>query len=504
MSAFLERKDRKVIPRWRHSSTTAAIGELASAGTPGFAIAPGRIDKQVEDWERNRTAWHAADLVSAAFVQGLREPAVEAAQFLVREDASLPPSAWRLARRLLEGPEPLSGDLTDPAVVPDAAARQEIRGLKSRLRDDPRNAIAWTDLSRYHLTQGHPEKAASAIRIALALSPTNRFVLRAAARFFVHQGDLDRARRILVDSEATQYDPWLVAAEISVSAANGTKPRFAKVGRQLLAGRSFRCFDTTELASALATLELEHGNARLAKKLFHQALETPTENSVAQAEWASNLISGINLDVSSYEVPRNFEARAWHGQETGDWPTALRNAQQWQADQEFSSRPAMMGSYIASVIFENYVLARQIANRGRAANPDEPTLLNNLAFASASAGDLSEAQLWLKHALSTGQPTVALTATHGLVCFRAGLIEEGRALYLKAIESAGHGTKQRALAALFLAREEILSSTAFAGQALERAEEECNRRSSDSDIALLLERFTKMLRQGSRETDCRS
>src|SRR5271166_1403342 len=38
---------------------------------------------------------------------------------------------------------------------------------------------------------------------------------------------------------------------------------------------------------------------------------TPTENSLAQATWASDQLSGLNVDVRHFQVPRNFEADAW-------------------------------------------------------------------------------------------------------------------------------------------------------------------------------------------------
>src|SRR5690242_21067869 len=56
-------------------------------------------------------------------------------------------------------------------------------------------------------------------------------------------------------------------------------------------------FDSSELASALATEELEAARARHARRLFEQALTAPTENTVAQATWAATVGGLSTLDL---------------------------------------------------------------------------------------------------------------------------------------------------------------------------------------------------------------
>src|SRR5439155_22265534 len=95
--------------------------------------------------------------------------------------------------------------------------RSRIRVLRQRSIAEPRNAFVWVDLALLYTTLGLRDQAARAIRIALALAPEDRFVLRCASRFLVHIGDAERAHHILKRSEATPYDPWLMAAEFAVS-----------------------------------------------------------------------------------------------------------------------------------------------------------------------------------------------------------------------------------------------------------------------------------------------
>lgn len=41
---------------------------------------------------------------------------------------------------------------------------------------------------------------------------------------------------------------------------------------------------TSELASAIGTLEFEHGNRKGVRRMFDRAMRDPTENTVAQAD----------------------------------------------------------------------------------------------------------------------------------------------------------------------------------------------------------------------------
>jgi hypothetical protein len=67
---------------------------------------------------------------------------------------------------------------------------------------------------------------------------------------------------------STPYDPWLAAAEIALGSLAGGGPMFGKAGRRLIESESHSPFQTSELSSALGTIELESGKNAMAKKLF--------------------------------------------------------------------------------------------------------------------------------------------------------------------------------------------------------------------------------------------
>jgi tetratricopeptide (TPR) repeat protein len=490
---FLEDKNRNTIPRWRDSQTTISLGELYSL-RPAKKTAPpyDTLRQLLQEWKLNLKPWHASDLMGAALVLGKTDLAVDAAEFVLAHGSDCPAATLALALKILS---PGSGLIPEGALhrVEPGTVHHQIHEMKCRVREDLRNAIAWVDLGRAYTVIGQRDQAVRAMRLASILSPTNRFVLRSCARFFLHYGDAKYAHRLVASAASTPTDPWLLAAELTCAAVAHEGPRFVKIARRVLTGSDFPPSSTTELASALGTLELEDGNQKKAKRLLRESLRDPTENSVAQAEWASRLLSGLEIGADRYLVPRAFEARAQHSFEQSEWDVALRYAVQWQRDEPFSTRAAALASYISATIFEDYDESISIIEYSLVANPKDPGLTNNLAFALASSGRVLEAEKQLSTIDETSLADlsiVTLLATRGLVCFRKGLVDQGRQFYLQAMEEARRRgmAKHYALAATYLAREEMIANTSFRRRALEEAAS-ASRRQSFADVAAVLSRL---------------
>src|SRR5207249_126382 len=105
-------------------------------------------------------------------------------------------------------------------------------------------------------------------------------------------------------------DPWLVAAEVAVSPLAGRTSRLIKHGRRLLESHQFEPIAVSELASAIGTEDLAAGSVRRARQLFGSSLNDPTENAVAQAEWASRHDAGFKFEERLLDVEYSYEARA--------------------------------------------------------------------------------------------------------------------------------------------------------------------------------------------------
>src|SRR5262249_25079281 len=127
-------KDRKrsIIPRWRTSSFTAILGELASPTSASVRPSSGLLDKKLEEWSRNRTLSFATDLLGTALIEGGSQKAAEAAEFVLSQSG-----ASSVARTLALAILPASSSGIAPVKRPEEA----IRYIRSRLREGPRNAL---------------------------------------------------------------------------------------------------------------------------------------------------------------------------------------------------------------------------------------------------------------------------------------------------------------------------------------------------------------------------
>jgi tetratricopeptide (TPR) repeat protein len=496
---FLPKTNRKIIPRWRDFWTTAALGQLSPAEISVDSASLPRADQLEarEAWLLRPTLWHALDLIGSAFVvSDLTDPEVlSAAKYLESRIKDCPPPAQRLIHKVLYPTSEL-GIVAESLNSSEERVRTEIHKKRRRLSTEPRNSILWTDLACLYTSLGEVEKAQHAIDMSCYLAPDNRFVVRSSARFLVHIGEYEKALRLLRSTELHQSDPWVVAAEIGISTFSNKDSRLFKLGRRMVESHTLSDFSKSELASAMATVELNEGNRKAARKLFKESLAVPTENSFAQAEWASAEVGELNLTMNQGDIPRNYEARALHGYRLGEWETAVRNTQNWLNDQPFSSRPAGVLSNLYSSILERYQDALAVVKFGLNSNPGDRMLTNNLAFVLINLDRLDEAEAVLKRTNAReidDTATITLTATEGLLLFRTGLPEVGRSMYLDAIDLAMRKGNRHyaALASIFMAIEEIRADTETKSQSFRSAAAHATK-SDEPDVRHLYYRLLTM------------
>ncbi|WP_447003521.1 hypothetical protein ACRAKI_28195 [Saccharothrix isguenensis] len=511
MTALNGSEDRMIIPRWRMWKFTRWSSEvisLSSRTSPAetafpvpFAERVTEITKRMASFKSRPGIHSAADLVGTALVLDLldHDGVTEAAQYVISQK-SAPINARKIAERAL--------GLTD-AILPSGsspdlnsnAARDRVVQLRRAVSLQPRNAICWADLAHAHTTLGTSQSALKAMRIALALSPDNRFILRSATRLHLQMDNFDTAHDLLVTNPRRLEDPWVLAAEIATANLAGRPIRNLRRGRQML-DAGFTPLHISELASALAALELQSGNTKQARRLLRKALEDPTENAVAQAEWSAQ--HGVDVvKPQQLDIPQGFEARALYASRIGDFKQAVEHATYWLADQPFALDPAIFISYTASLLAQDYEAAAKASQLGLITNPNDPTLLNNLAFALASMDQPTQAaEVMRRYPQGTGDTLerAAFTATRGLIAYRLGDIEVGRKLYLDAVET--FRTKGRAstaaIAIVMWACEEIRSDGPLADEAIELASSAFKRNQSDKELNALHDRFEQALARRQR------
>lgn len=474
MSLTLLPGPRRIIPRWRDFTTTLALGELDRVRSKVQASRFFREEYFIEAlqrWHRHSTTENAADALVSAFALGREADVRDAAILLASRDAVISPALRRIADAVLSG---RTATTSGTPVSSESTIHADIARIRRRLNAFPRNAFLWGDLSRLYIVKAQPTKSRHAMEVALGLAPDNRFILRSAARLFLHLREPDRAHDMLSASPATSGDPWLVAAEIAVASVAERPPRHLGHAKHLLDRGDYSPADTAELASAIATEELFSGRHRKARRLFSRSLTEPTENAVAQAEWAVETLPALEVTRDALDVPHSFEANALNSFHSADWTTSVRRCQEWAFDEPFSKRPSALGSYIALVALEDYVLAKSLADQGLRSNPKDPLLTNNLAVALVNMGQKDEARQLLAtipRPVKDHAVDAVLRATEGLVHFRSGDLDRGRVLYREAIEAFRPGNpRAHALAMLHLAREEFLAHTNQWKEHLSRAE----------------------------------
>lgn len=465
MVGFSTDDDRKVIPRWRTFRQALRTEELNSVLPPQTEqrVTEDPLATKITDWRSNQTIGHAADLVGAAIVLGRPSDVGDAAQFLL--SAKAPVSAWakELAECVSIGPKDIEQNF-QPAVdeLEEQALHRQVHTFRCQLHARPRDPITWAELSRSYAILGQEKLADRSMNAALQLANNNRFILRAASRFWVHRNDPERAHQVVAKADRTKHDPWLLAAEIAVGSINKGTPRYVKEARRMLARGQFSPHHVSELASALATLELHSGKVKKSRNLFRQSLEQPTENSVAQAGWALRQRT-LEFEMHHPSVPNTFEAESWKSFENSQWKQTVEQCKLWHFDQPFSSRPAIMGSYVSAVALADYETSVWFAENGIRSNPSDFLVMNNLAFSLINRGtdaDIENAKKQLAKAgrlhLSGGD-RVVLQATLGFLAFRTKHAERGRELYANARRRAQSMNDNRlyALASAFHAIEEL-------------------------------------------------
>lgn len=494
---FLEQRDRRIVPRWRDFKTTLALGELDDRRPPMpvSVVDQDALTRLASEWQKHRTIWHAADLLSSSFVLGVSDKFRDAAVFVLENRKSAPSTLASLAEMVLQGSR--ASEPGEVESVKEDRISQSIHGLRKRVRDEPRNALLWAELSRLYTLRGQREQALRSMSIAAGLGPDSRFIVRSAARLFLREHDARKGLRIIRGASGAKSDPWLLSAEIAIASASGVPSALAKIGRSRNEDNGLSLFARTELSSALATLELENGKNRHARQLFRQSLAAPNENSVAQVEWANRKIGGLEVEPESVlSVPRSFEAAAQLNLVNGQWTDAVSNGANWLKDQPFSKQPAIFTSYVSSLI-EEYGWSIELLHQSLRVNPHDESLLNNLAFALASANRIPEALAVLDqtdYRTVTGLSAITLAATHGLVLFRMGNTDGGRELYRLAIERARElGIENyRTMARLYLAREELLANTTQAASVAKEAVATASK-STEKDVLLIAEQVSTLL-----------
>jgi tetratricopeptide (TPR) repeat protein len=459
MATITQMGIRRVVPRWRTFRETLTSGEL----DPTESLSPSKLvndeffEQKERDWKSNREILFATDLVGASVVFGMTDAVKDAALFLLDREHDTTP----LVRRLAKGVLGIKHDTIQGYVNREEReqARAEIQKLKSRRTNEPRNAFVWMDLARLYVLLGLPDQARIPLKIAMALAPHDRFIVRSSVRFHLHDGNPDQALDLLRRNERTKSDPWLMAAELAVSHVAGKSPKFFKQAEVLAANNNSSPFHLSELLTSIASIDMWDGKNRKARRLFIDSLKSPNENALAQTIWASRDVGITEIPDNVMQISNASEARTLAARNHGEWELAVQFANGWITDESFSARPYSFAGSVLTSILGRPEAGEAIARSGLATNQNHPGLINNIAFALVEQGKAKDAKIEISKASrqdSNDVARVCLMATEGLIEYRLGKLEKGRTLYLAAIAEAERLDNKplKAVAQIYFAREE--------------------------------------------------
>lgn len=425
-------KPRNLVPRWRSSSMTAATNEA------NFGQVKRAIDYSADlaisstEFKRLPTVPIASELMFLAKEAGHVDLAQKAASFLlVERDSVRSNSLIRYAENISD-----SAPIVTPVLRKTGQAF--LKEARQLLAIEYRNPILLVDVARELTALGHHQSALRYVKAALAMCPESRFIVRSCVRYFLHIGEYEQAHDILKHAPNVKTDPWLQASELAVATIRQKPSMLTKQKFRALLDAKYIGPENSELASAVATMELNSGSNKNAKQLFKKALINPNDNSLAQAEWAAEKLKLI-VDEKALKTPLSFEANSNHAYRKLEIKEAIAYAKLWALDEPFASRPFDSLSYFYSLEddFEN---ALQSAEKAIRIEDDEKMALQlNRLFAKIQLGQIDDAYielLKLTQDRSAKSHAVHLCADYGALAYATADLDQGRFFYERAIEIA--------------------------------------------------------------------
>ncbi len=455
----LKREERHMLPRWLPSQLGLGANQIAHpSGNFNKVLV---TDKRIAGIHRDIGSEHlgiledslsygfATSCVSNAELQTLAKR-IEVARKIAGRSSN------ELAAALAEN----NGVIQVGHQLHREAFDRSVAWLRSRIRYNNRDVLAWIDLAYLNTLRGDMIEARRNVMVASTLSPESPFIIRSSGRFLVHDDDAEAALYLTRKALKIGRCPDLIGTEIALSDLVDVASRWASEAKSIISKLSnYREGKIAETAIALATNEAKHGSRHKLKKILNKDWVSVDENVQAQLVWVSNF-ADVNIPNDFLVEGNNAESQFRQFYATKNFKNALSAAEEWLEYQPFSTAPATYGSFIAGTYLGDYNKGAEICEAALYSNPSDFCLLNNAAFCLARAGDLMKAKACLSVArrivVDLGETEIAVfQATQGLVAYRSGDSLLGAQLYHEAIKyfEKNDLSKEERLATLMWAEE---------------------------------------------------
>lgn len=483
MASFIDDFRRNMLPLWRNYNDTFLAKELDFTGQKKLPVRFDRYGDFRIAWKNKHSIITAADLVNAAVASGNKKrlDVINAAEFLLDHQEECSPLAIDVAHSIVDFSdssqiseviketsfEERADGLIKGLIDQETDTKAHIGLLRRQVHGHCNNPIAYCELARCYANLGMDKKAERYMDYAVSLAPQSRYIVRSAARFYVHIKDFGKAKRVLIASGLVKFDPWVMSAEIAVESLMEKSSHYITIGRQLVLSDNVSAFSSSELCFAICNEDKKSGRRKDARKMYDRGILDPNDNSLAQAEFFAKDDANLNIDLSLYHnINHKNEAETRKSFSQGKYEEAFISSMMWMQDYRFEHRPIDFAFNISCDYLKRYDYAIAIVQRYLKSSPNDPAAVNNLAYALGLSDRIEEAETVLSKieikVSQTGDNTngICLIATCGLIEFRKGNIESGRDLYNKAITIAKRrgDKKLSAKARLNMIREEIYSA----------------------------------------------
>jgi tetratricopeptide (TPR) repeat protein len=422
--------DRILLPQWLPFRKAAQLRETDVTASPvdfiDYEPSIEAFRDAMADFRANPAPFAASELMGIAVVLGQDEAAEELATYVAAQKVIGPVAS-----------DQANGILHRGKRIPEPSQKSSlIKIKKQRVREFPRDAIAWIDQARLYTIMGQREKARRAVLIALHLAPFNRLIVRSAVRFFVHFEEWDTAAFYAQKAYKITEDPLILGPLLSIGTQLEKLPqRVRPIANTALAAKNRFLF--SEVLASIGTLDILRGAGKRSRKFFKRAWEDPTRAVVSQSQWVLREHLPSLAPEQTIDFSQSAEATSWLRFAIMDFKGALVGARDWILEEPFSKAAHIHASHTACLVGA-YEEAETTARQGLRANRDDRTLRNNLVFAQLRRGEIEAAEESfgpLKSSLSDPRE-IAPLATYGLLLMSQGQIMDGRFCYEKAIKRA--------------------------------------------------------------------
>lgn len=431
-------ENRQLIPRW-HTSRKAM-----SLQFPTLLALPKKtedfnndvfLEKAKQNWKQQKNYVNAIELHTSLIVRGIfSDPyADEVINYLLSLSDKLPRGATDLLTPKIRHIDKSSSYYT---FLPDQVG-SIISRLRSIVAKFPKDYMTWCDLGFYYTVLGLHDKAEKCLSISWNLCNNHPYITRCLSRFYVHINEPEKAIWLLKKSGGINNEPLITSASMAIHSAFSINGIDVSKARKLLNDYGgLRAF-SSELAASIGTIEFNNGRKKKAKEYFKAALVQPSENSISQYTWLSQK-TGFSINDDANDQALTVEGNVHQLYVQGKFEECRSKLLELFDFQPISDGPIADAGYMSLVGLNDPDFVIQLSDNRIPKTHMSFGELNNLTVAKVMKGDLdgteTSMRLLAKKIDQDKQVSKGIyLATSGLVMFKLGKVEEGKALYQKAV-----------------------------------------------------------------------